>query len=44
MTSPKMLIGSTAQLVVPPHKFGEWSEWVENFKLDVKLLSNNLQE
>ncbi|CAG9804827.1 unnamed protein product [Chironomus riparius] len=44
MTTPKMLIGSTAQLIVPPHKFGEWSEWVENFKIEVKLLSNNLQE
>lgn len=43
MTNPPMYIGAKAQLIVPPHKFGDWSEIVDSFKLKVELKSNNLQ-
>ncbi|XP_070500960.1 zinc carboxypeptidase-like [Chironomus tepperi] len=44
MTTPKLVLDVPNKLIVPPHKFGEWSEWTENFKLNVELLNNNLQE
>lgn len=44
MSNPPTFIGMTSQLIVPPHKFGEWSEIIENSKLDVKIVTKNLQK
>jgi hypothetical protein len=38
------MVGKSTQLIVPPHKFGDWSELVERFGMKVKMLNNNLQE
>ncbi|KAG5680149.1 hypothetical protein PVAND_009674 [Polypedilum vanderplanki] len=43
LSSSPPFTGIKTQLIVPPHKFGEWSELVENFDLQVKLINNNLQ-
>lgn len=37
-------IGAEVQLVVPPHKFGEFGELRERFDLKTRLEINNLQE
>ncbi|CRL02092.1 CLUMA_CG015125, isoform A [Clunio marinus] len=37
-------IGKHADLVVPPHKFGEFSELVETFELKSRMVNENLQE
>jgi hypothetical protein len=44
LSSPPAVVGVKSPLIVPPHKFGEWSDLIEKFNLDVKLLNNNLQE
>ncbi|XP_055599295.1 zinc carboxypeptidase-like [Uranotaenia lowii] len=36
-------VGSHADLVVPPHKFGEFSDFVERFNLQASLSQSNLQ-
>jgi Carboxypeptidase activation peptide len=37
-------VGKNAELVVPPHKFGEFSEITEKFQLKSRLMIKNLQE
>lgn len=37
-------IGHNVELVVPPHKFGEWSEFIEKFELQTVMMISNLQE
>ncbi|KAG5680171.1 hypothetical protein PVAND_009696 [Polypedilum vanderplanki] len=37
-------IKSNVRLIVPPHKFGDFSELVERFELKTRLLVTNLQE
>lgn len=37
-------INSNARLVVPPHKFGEFSELNEKFEMNSRLVIENLQE
>jgi hypothetical protein len=44
LSAPPSVVGKSTQLIVPPHKFGDWSELVERFDMKVKLLNNNLQE
>lgn len=36
--------GMKASLVVPPHKFGEFSELTEKFQLKTRQMIKNLQE
>ncbi|KAG5680141.1 hypothetical protein PVAND_009666 [Polypedilum vanderplanki] len=43
LTNAPAVIGMKAQLIVPPHKFGEWSELVKNFFIDATLIDDNLQ-
>ena len=43
MQSPDA-INKNVELVVPPHKFGEFSELVESFQIESHLLVSDLQE
>lgn len=36
--------GSHIQLLVPPHKFGEFSELTERFDMKTEIVTQNLQE
>jgi Carboxypeptidase activation peptide len=36
--------GKKADLIVPPHKFGEFSEIVDKFELKSRMTIKNLQE
>lgn len=42
--SLRHVVGTETQLVVPPHKFGEFSELNERFTLSAQLITGNLQE
>lgn len=42
--SPPQAVGSTVELVVPPHKFAEFSELSERFIIKSEKFINNLQE
>jgi Carboxypeptidase activation peptide len=37
-------IGGLVEIMVPPHKFSEWSEWSEKFHLNPTLTIKNVQE
>lgn len=37
-------IQTTAELLVPPHKFAEFGEFIENFNLKTTILTENFQE
>jgi hypothetical protein len=37
-------MGMKTSIIVPPHKFGEWSELIEKYGMNVELTSNNFQE
>lgn len=44
MSTLQNRIGSRAEILVPPHKFGEIGELIEKFHLQSKLLVTNWQE
>jgi hypothetical protein len=44
MAEPPSTLYNAEQLIVPPHKFGEWSELMEKFSINAKLITENLQE
>lgn len=39
-----MNVGSHVEVVVPPHKFADFADITEAFKLRTELLINDLQE
>lgn len=44
MTSPPAQKGMKTRLIVPPHKFGDFSEMVERFQISAMLVDGNLQK
>lgn len=38
------MTGKNFDLVVPPHKFAEFGDFIEKFELKVRMTISNLQE